>query len=193
MTSILEVEQLDTLSSNASSTITIGGTNTTTIAFGPNVTTTPSSLKNKYPFKAKLSTTQTGLTHDAFTKVNLASEDFDPDSKFDTSNYRYIPAETGYYSLTGSVGIEQGGNDLRRTGVAIYKNGSAIAFNWLRLVDGNNILREHYISINIIDYSSSTSDYYELYAYQNNSAGNNNAVLTPSNARTYLTGFKLVY
>jgi len=33
MTSILEVEQLDTLSSNASSTLTIGGTNTTTIAF----------------------------------------------------------------------------------------------------------------------------------------------------------------
>jgi hypothetical protein len=46
MTSILEVEQLDTLSSNASSTLTIGGTNTTTIAFGPNVTTTPSSLAN---------------------------------------------------------------------------------------------------------------------------------------------------
>jgi hypothetical protein len=35
MTSILEVEQLDTLSSNASSTLTIGGTNTTIIAFGP--------------------------------------------------------------------------------------------------------------------------------------------------------------
>lgn len=34
MTSILEVEQLDTLSSNASSTITIGGTNTTTINLG---------------------------------------------------------------------------------------------------------------------------------------------------------------
>jgi hypothetical protein len=34
MTSILEVEQLDTLSSNASSTLTIGGTNTSTIAFG---------------------------------------------------------------------------------------------------------------------------------------------------------------
>ena len=33
MTSILEVEQLDTLSSNASSTLTIGGDNTTTIAF----------------------------------------------------------------------------------------------------------------------------------------------------------------
>ncbi len=34
MTSILEVEQLDTLSSNASSTLTIGGTNTTTINLG---------------------------------------------------------------------------------------------------------------------------------------------------------------
>jgi hypothetical protein len=33
MTSILEVEQLDTLSSNASSTITIGGTNTSNVTF----------------------------------------------------------------------------------------------------------------------------------------------------------------
>jgi hypothetical protein len=172
--------------------LTIGGTNTTTIAFGPNVTTTPSSLKNKYSFKAKLSGTQTGLTNDAFTKVSLASEDFDPDSKFNTSTYRYIPTEVGYYSLTGSVGIEQGGTNLRRSGVAIYKNGSAIAFNWIRLVDGNNIISEHYVSVNVVDYSSSTSDYYELFAYQNNSAGNNNAVLSSSNARTYFTGFKLV-
>jgi hypothetical protein len=34
MTSILEVEQLDTLSSNASSTLTIGGDNTSTINLG---------------------------------------------------------------------------------------------------------------------------------------------------------------
>jgi hypothetical protein len=33
MTSILEVEQLDTLSSNASSTLTIGGTNTSNVTF----------------------------------------------------------------------------------------------------------------------------------------------------------------
>ena len=33
MTSILEVEQLDTLSSNASNTITIGGTNTSNVTF----------------------------------------------------------------------------------------------------------------------------------------------------------------
>lgn len=157
-----------------------------------NVTLSSADFKNKYPFKAKLSGTQTGLTHDTFTKVSLASEDFDPDSKFNTSTYRYIPAETGYYSLTGSVGIEQGGTDLRRAGVAVYKNGSAIAFNWFRAVDGNNIIREYYVSVNIVDYSSSTSDYYELFAFQNNSAGNNDAVLSANNYKTYFTGFKLI-
>lgn len=193
MTSILEVEQLDTLSSNAANTITIGGTNTTTIAFGPNVTTTPSSLKNKYPFKAKLSGTQTGLNHDTFTKVNFASEDFDPDSKFDTSNYRYIPAETGYYSLTASLGIETGTNEFRRAGVAIYKNGSNIAFNYLRLIGSSEDIEQYYVSVSVLNYSTSTSDYYEVYAYQNNSYGTNDGVLSSANYKTFFTGFKLVY
>ena len=192
MTSILEVEQLDTLSSNASSTLTIGGTNTTTIAFGPNVTTTPSSLKNKYPFKAVLSSDQTGINHDSFTKVSLASKSFDPDSKFDTSNYRYIPAETGYYYLTGSIGLEKVLYNFRRVGVAIYKNGSEQAFNWIRLSGSSDIIEEQYISVSILDYSSSTSDYYELYVYQNNASGGNSGSLKSSTARTYFTGFKLI-
>ena len=157
-----------------------------------NVTLSSGDFKNKYPFKAKLSATQTGLVHDAFTKVTLNVDVFDPDNKFDTTNNRYVPAETGYYSLTGSVGLEQGADNLIRTGVAIYKNGSEIAFNWLRNVAGWNIISEHYLSVNVIDYSSSTSDYYELYVYQNNNASANSAVLTSTASRTYLTGFKLI-
>lgn len=157
-----------------------------------NVTLSSGDFKNKYPFKAKLSGTQTGLVHDAFTKVNFASEDFDPDSKFDTSNYRYIPAETGYYSLTASLGIERGTNELRRAGVAIYKNGSAIGFNHLRLIGSSEDIEEYYVSMSVLDYSTSTSDYYEVYAYQNNSFGTNDALLTSSNARTFFTGFKLI-
>ena len=187
------VDTIDTRS--GTTTLTLGTTNATTLDFDTGITSVtnlPSGFANKYPFKAILSGTQTGLTHDAFTKVNLASEDFDPNSKFDTTNYRYVPAETGYYSLTGSIGLEQGGNNLRRAGIAIYKNGNTLAFNWLRLVDGNDIISEYYVNINVVDYSSSTSDYYELFAYQNNSAGNNNAQLTSSTTRTYFTGFKLV-
>ena len=157
-----------------------------------NVTLSSNDFKNKYPFKAVLSGTQTGLTHDAFTKVSLASENFDPDSKFDTSNYRYVPAETGYYSLTASLGIEKGTNELRRAGVAIYKNGSAIGFNHLRLIGSSEDIEEYYVSMTVVDNSTSTSDYYEVYAYQNNSFGTNDAILTSSNSRTFFTGFKLI-
>ena len=90
MTSILEVEQLDTLSSNASSTLTIGGTNTTTIAFGPNVTTTPSSLAMTPAFEATRSGSNQDFANNTYVKLQYDGETFDSDGKYDNStNYRY--------------------------------------------------------------------------------------------------------
>jgi len=150
-------------------------------------------VTNKYPFKAKLSSAQTSIPHDTFTKINLNTAVFDPSSKFDTSNYKYIPAETGYYQLNASVGFEANGTSARRIGVAIYKNGSAIGFSWHRLTDGaGNIMHETYINISVLDYSSSTSDYYELYGIQNNSGGTSGMLVTADGARTFLSGFKLI-
>lgn len=107
MTSILEVEQLDTLSSNASSTLTIGGTNTTTIAFGPNVTTTPSSLAMTPAFEAYMSA-NLSISGSTDTVVTFNTENFDTDSAYDTSNYRFTPQVAGKYYFYITLNIEDG-------------------------------------------------------------------------------------
>ena len=66
MTSILEVEQLDTLSSNAANTITIGGTNATTLNLGSNIT--GGSITNTPAFHVTMSANQTSISSD--TNVN---------------------------------------------------------------------------------------------------------------------------
>ena len=86
MTSILEVEQLDTLSSNASSTLTIGGTNTTTLNLGSNIT--GGSMTNTPSFLATRSSNQT-ISHGSTTKIQFDSEIIDTDSAYNNStNYR---------------------------------------------------------------------------------------------------------
>jgi len=102
MTSILEVEQLDTLSSNASSTLTIGGTNTTTIAFGPNVTTTPSSLANTPAFKYVKTSRQT-VSDNTFTKVTFDNGILDTDSAVSSSTFTVPTGKGGQYLIGANL------------------------------------------------------------------------------------------
>ena len=120
MTSILEVEQLDTLSSNASSTLTIGGTNTTTIAFGPNVTTTPSSLANTPAFRARLSSNQS-VSGATWTVLSLATEDFDIGGYYDNSTYRWTPPSGGKFYIHFQVRNSTGQDYMY---CSIFKNGT---------------------------------------------------------------------
>jgi hypothetical protein len=110
MTSILEVEQLDTLSSNASSTLTIGGTNTTTIAFGPNVTTTPSSLANTPSFQAFKATDQT-ISANSYVQIQFDTKDYDTNTCYNNTGssttlngltapaYSFVPNVVGKYLI----------------------------------------------------------------------------------------------
>jgi len=171
MTSILEVEQLDTLSSNASSTLTIGGTNTTTIAFGPNVTTTPSSLANTPAFEATRTTDQS-ITDATQTKVEFNVENFDTNNYYDnTTNYRFTPLVAGKYYVYASIQSEAfGESDLRRTQINIHKNGTKYReAQWLQ-----NTYRARqqtpYVA-GIIDMNG-TTDYLEIYAYIDDNSGN---------------------
>src|SRR5210317_1972575 len=99
MTSILEVEQLDTLSSNASSTLTIGGTNTTTIAFGPNVTTTPSSLANTPMFFGKKVSDQSISDNTSTKLTGFTTGEMDSDNAFDGTKFTVPSGKAGKYYI----------------------------------------------------------------------------------------------
>ena len=165
MTSILEVEQLDTLSSNASSTITIGGTNTTTIAFGPNVTTTPSILANTPAFIARC-TTAFSVPNNTWAKAQFNTEDLDTDNAYDNSNYRFtVPSGgAGMYVFGARVNVENI-DDVERVDVNLYKNGSQDIYTWEQQFSPgtNNIIAPQTVHA----YSLSVGDYIEAYVRHN--------------------------
>jgi len=122
MTSILEVEQLDTLSSNASSTITIGGTNATTLNLGSNIT--GGSMTNTPAFIAT-NDTATSMSGDTWTVYTFDAEVVDTDSAFDTSTYKFtVPTgKAGTYLFTVDVSWSTAPDGCLMS-VAIAKNGS---------------------------------------------------------------------
>jgi hypothetical protein len=72
-------------------------------------------------FSAYLASDTTPTTN-VWTKIAIATEEFDTASNYDTSNYRFTPTTAGYYQINASAYIYQtsSGGQL----FAIYKNGS---------------------------------------------------------------------
>jgi len=186
MTSILEVEQLDTLSSNASSTLTIGGTNTTTIAFGPNVTTTPSSLANTPAFSVNLGSNQV-LSNNVVTKILLDTEEYDTDSAFASNKFTVPTGKGGKYAITlniyWSLGNTESASELR---LQLYKNGSALNREWIsfnpsgRLTAMAQTLK--------VDLDLSAGDYLEMYAL----GYTGGASITAVDTQTKMSGFRII-
>lgn len=72
-------------------------------------------------FSAYMSATQS-ITNSVYTKVQFNTEDYDTNSCFDTTNYRFTPTVAGYYQINFSV--YGTGTSITQTNIAIYKNGS---------------------------------------------------------------------
>ena len=126
MTSILEVEQLDTLSSNASSTITIGGTNATTLNLGSNVT--GGTMTMTPAFHAYLSS-NFSISNNTITTVPCDSVIFNS-GDYNTSTYQFKPSVLGKYYLYGQIHII---GDLAGTGDSLlgfmYKHDDSAGTN----------------------------------------------------------------
>ena len=170
----------------ANSSITLNGS---AVSLGGSAT-----VKNINLFKAYRNGGQT-INHNTATKVQLNAESFDVDSKFDsTTNYRYTPASVGYYHLSGQLSLDANdSNLLRHFKVYCFKNGSELVRSTFRVAENNfDLMNEVYGTFSIIDYSSSTSDYYEMYAYQNNNWDTNNCDVTGGEIYTYFQGYKII-
>jgi hypothetical protein len=118
------------------------------------------------------SITQT-LSNNADTKVILNTEVFDTANCFDsTTNYRFTPNVAGYYMLAQTVvtaAVNSGGTleILAR----IRKNGSTDLTWSTNLVPST----QHFnaITSSTVTYMNGTTDYVELYIYQNTNASLN--------------------
>jgi len=116
------VDTIDTRS--GTSTMTIGSSNTSTIALKAGATLT--NFPNNTPaFEAHLSSNASFNTNTS-TKIIFDTEIYDTDSKYSTSTGKFIPAVAGKYFVYTSVTTSVGATNNVVAKAQIYVNGSAV-------------------------------------------------------------------
>ena len=94
-----------------------------------------------------------------FTKINFDTKDFDLTNDYDTTNYRFQPSVAGYYLLTANIANIGGQTSGTNSLLAIYKNGQ-----WFSAGSGGSLI---YFATSLFVYANGTTDYFDVYYYQN--------------------------
>lgn len=130
-------------------------------------------------FSAYLPTNQT-ISAATWTKVALATEEFDTNSNYDTSLYRFTPNVAGYYMC--SFGAFGGGStNTIAVYSQLYKNGSAFRVGSVVTFSAyNNAISTG----SALVYMNGTTDYLELFAYLNVTG---TATITSGSSVTFLS------
>jgi hypothetical protein len=168
-----------TLSGNASGTgtLTIAAPNTNNNYTQTLPTQTGTMSVDGPAFFVRPSANQT-VTLSTETKIQLNTEDFDTNSNFDTTTYRFTPTVAGYYQI--SAGLRgTGATTNTSTGILIYKNGSAYLANYSQSTNTNQ-----YPIISALIYMNGSTDYIEFYGIV---TGSGTAAFNATSAGVYVT------
>jgi len=145
----------DTISIPSGATLNSAGTNTL-----EGIANTPAFLAQK-PNSAQ------SISQDSTTKVTFTDEIYDSDGTYDTSNSRFTPGVAGKYCISAQVGFENM-SDAKYVQVYLYVNGSELNSRSMGLnVNGADTTQDLFFNFTYTVNASAT-DYYEIYARQNN-------------------------
>ena len=184
------VDTIDTRSGTSNMTIGSSNTSQITLKSGTTLTNFPD---NTPAFQAYLSSNQTGVNDAATTKVQFNTENYDTDNCYDNStNYRFTPTVAGKYhaySMVSCNSLTASNVSLYR--ISIYKNGSSIAESLHdNRNNANGFVGAEYVATTI-DMNGS-SDYLEVYCYQDNNNSDNNQRFQGSQAETYFGAYRVI-
>jgi hypothetical protein len=123
------------------------------------------------------------LSNGADTTIIFSTEDFDPQSTYDTSTGRFTPAVSGKYYLKASILLSASG-DQKIHEIYLRKNSTTVGSYRIRgSHDGN-------MSITVSDIvESDTNDYFYIMLYHN--VGSTIQAQTGTHA-TWFQGFKII-
>lgn len=127
---------------------------------------------NMPAFSAYLGSAQT-ISAGATTKVQCNTEEFDTNSNYDTTNYRFTPTVAGYYQVNCAAQEGAGASVILQ--INLYKNGSLAKKS--SYVGG---VAYYACTASTLVYMNGTTDYLEFYVYASASA-----VLTTGTQATY--------
>ena len=140
--------------SSGSGTITLGQSGET-VDMSNGTMTLNSSMKMTPAFSAYMSADQSSIADNTSVKVNMNTEFFDSDGKYDTSNYRFTPTIAGEYVFGSSLHINSG-NTMETVEIALYKNGSKLLY---ATTDSNDGRAQITGIINLDIYRSTSSSF----------------------------------
>ena len=114
-------------------------------------------------FSAYPSANQAVITS-TWTKLAANTEEFDTNSNYDTTLYRFTPTVAGYYQVNGNIYFNSSSGNSTIS-VAIYKNGAVAKY-------GNfsypaSAPASTYTNVSALIYLNGSTDYVELYGYLN--------------------------
>jgi hypothetical protein len=179
------------LASNSVVTAKIADSNVTTVKIADaNITQAKvaSGVATTGPaFFAYLNTNQPCPNDGSTRVIQISVENFDTNSCFNTSNYRFTPNVAGYYQINLSANIDDATvGDFGDILFAIRKNGTIFHNTGvIRIAAGS---AEFAMSGSVLIQMNGTSDYIEAVAIHGfGTAGS--AILVGGSNRTYMSGF----
>jgi hypothetical protein len=159
----------DTSGSISLTVPSVAGTNTVTIPASSGVVMVTGNM----PAFSAYPSSNTTLTNATFVKVNFQTEIFDTNNNFASS--RFTPTVAGYYQLNCCISFT--GSVTSECIAAIYKNGALYQSN----LDIISLI--YNISGTWLVYANGSTDYFEVYVYQNSSRD-----VTATQALTWFSG-----
>ena len=122
---------------------------------------------NTPAFEAKDETTQT-MSDETWTKLDVASENFDTNNNYDNSTMRFTPTVAGKYFFYAKSDLDASGyEDTRTADISFYKNGSRQIYTNSRFFQGGNTANGGTVSspfVSAIFTLNGSTDYVEVYA-----------------------------
>jgi hypothetical protein len=125
------------------------------------------AIKETPAFSAYLTLSQS-VANNTVTKITINTEEFDTNSNYDTSNYRFTPTVAGYYQVNGLVTFTTLSSGYYGI-VRLFKNGSEVKYGVNTPSATNAYTRSN---ISVLVYLNGSTDYIELYCYQNSGSSN---------------------
>ena len=116
----LETNTIDNIS--GSSTLTIGDTNTSTIALKSGATLT--NFPDMKPITFVTLGSNQSVTDNVSTVVQFDTVQYDPESAYNSSTYRFTPQVAGRYLILADVEVESNDYNIYYGQSQIRKNGS---------------------------------------------------------------------
>ena len=162
--------------------ITDANVTTAKIASGVLPANSPYFQVNKTSDQTINNATSTKIT--SFSAVTVSAS-----GVFDLVNNKFTATVAGRYLFTTKTGFYDGDNNLKRTTVYIYKNGSQY-----RTTDGlfmaNGEIRNSTVCDSWVE-NVSVNDYFEIYVLMN-TTDTNTCIVDGTQSRTTFSAFKLV-